>query len=202
MHFIVRLCLVIIPIGTASAEAAVVARSPNVVLSSSADYPEMVFVLYLIKEDNPWATGIRVDPTTAKMVAANTEFEWSLGQAAILAVPRTVAEKKKTPDPAWLESSTPGVIRIPESFFPPHVYRRAVLRYQLQKTDKGPKLTLLNPDELKAAQQEYVGVMTTQPSFLVQPLFLWGLAAGAALGLIVRVGFSWRLKRHNQSDRA
>lgn len=194
-RLIVCLCLVVIPFRTASTEASVAPRSPTVVLSSSDDYAEMDFVLCRIKEDNPWATGIRVDPTGAKIVPVNTEFEWPLERTAVLAVPRALTAKQKTPDSAWFESSTKGVIRIPEAFYPPHVYRRAVLRYRLEKTDKGPKLTLVNPDELKAAQQQYAEVTKAEPGFQVQPLFLWGLAAGGVLGLLVGVGLSWRLQR-------
>ena len=152
------LCLGVVLFGTASVEGAVAPRPPRVVLSSSADYPEMVFVVYAIKADDPWATGIRVDPSTGKLIAANTELEWPwMDQVAVLAVPRALAEKKQTPDPAWLESSAPGVIRIPGAFWAGHVYRTVVLRYQLEKTAKGPKLTLLNPDDLKAAQEYPAG---------------------------------------------
>ena len=50
-------------------------RPPKVVLSSSADYAEVAFVNYTINRNDPWATRIRVDPTGAKIVAANTELE-------------------------------------------------------------------------------------------------------------------------------
>jgi hypothetical protein len=194
------LCLGAISSPAAPVEASVTPRPPRIVLSSSADYPEMVFVVYEIKADDPWATGSRVDQATARTVPAGAELEWPLERAAVLAVPRALAEKKGGPDPAWLGSSAPGVIRFPEAFSPPRVYRRAVLRYQLEKTDKGPKLTLLNPDELSAAQQQYSGDTPAkapegQQFVLAQPLFLWGLAAGGGLGLVVGAGFSWRLSR-------
>jgi hypothetical protein len=49
----VLLCLGVVLFGTASVEAAVAPRPPKVVLSSSADYPELVFVVYAIKADDP-----------------------------------------------------------------------------------------------------------------------------------------------------
>ncbi len=185
-RLIVLLCHGVVLFGSASVEASLVPRLPKVVLSSSADYPEMVFVVYAIKTYDPWATGIRVDPATAKLFAANTEvdteLEWPQSdQFAVLAVPRALAEKKQTPDPAWLEPSAPGVIRIPEAFDLEWGTRTVVLRYQLEKTDKGPKLTLLNPDDLKAAQEHPAGPSGSVPDSAQSDLSLAQVAVGGLL---------------------
>src|SRR5262245_44255776 len=181
-RLVVLLCLGVILFGTASVEAAVAPRPPKVVLSSSADYPEMVFVVYAVKADDPWATGIRVDPTTAKIIPANTEVEWPwMSQVAVLAVPRALTDKKQTPDRAWLESSAPGVIRVPGAFWAGHVYRTVVLRYQLEKTDNGPKLTLLNPDDLKAAQEYPAGPSASVRDSALSDLSLAQVAVGGLL---------------------
>jgi hypothetical protein len=162
----------------------------------------MVFVFYSIKANDPWAKGTRVDSTAPVIVPIGTPVELPFWQEfAVMAVPRALAEKAKggASDPAWLEPSASGVIRVPGTFQVPSVFRDIVLRFRLEKEDKGLKLVLLNKEDLKAAQQEpsamAAEIPKSQPSFLMEPLFLWGLVVGGGLGLIVGVCLSWRLKR-------
>jgi hypothetical protein len=56
-----------------------------------------------------------------------------------------------------------------------------VLRYQLEKTDKGPKLTLLNPDDLKAAQEYPAGPSTNTRDSALSDLSWTQLAIGGLL---------------------
>src|SRR5262245_30873230 len=97
----------VIAFAAPSVEAEVAPRSPKIALSHSADFPEMVFVLYGIKADDPWAKGTRVDSTPPKIVPTGTVIELPFWQEfAVLAVPRALAEKAKgASDPTWLEPS-------------------------------------------------------------------------------------------------
>jgi hypothetical protein len=200
------MALAVIGLGTPCVEASVIPRPPKIILLPPDDFPEMVFVVYRLKADNPWAKGPRVDPASPKIVPAGTvvplpyveQYEF-----AVLAVPSDVAEKAKgKPDPAWLGPSAPRIIHVPESFRVPGVYRDVTLRYRLENVDKEPRLVLLNREDLRAAKQmpsedTSAEVAKPQPLFLTQPLFLWGLIVGGGLGLVIGACFAWRFKRVN-----
>ena len=202
---VLLLCLGVILCCAPAVEAAVAPRSPTIVMLNSADFSEMVFVVYRIKAGDPWATGIRVDPTTAKIVPADTDVELPFWEGlAVLAVPRALAEQTKgAPDPAWLELGAPGVVRVPGVFSIPSVYRDVVLRYRLDKTDNGATLTLLNPEVLKSAQQYPLppGDATRDPWEQAASKTSWVLfsAGGLFCGLLVGVLLTVLiLKRRNK----
>ncbi len=191
-------------VGANSVQAAVnlpPPKPPMVALSSSADYPEMTFVVYQLEQYDPWRSDLGVNPTTAKIVPTDTGVELPLDKYyAFLAVPAELAAKAKgIPDPAWLAASAPGVVRVPGTFLPPYVFGHVVLRYRLEKTDKGPKLTLLNPADLKEAQRypqygpdqsaEGSGAQqTVNDSTAQKQPFLLGVATGGGGVLVLVVG--------------
>lgn len=175
-------------------------------LSGAGDYATMSFVIYRIKRgEDPWATGNRVDGTMAIIVPADSAIDvpFYYEGCAVLAVPTTLVDKAKgVPDPAWLEPSAPGVIRVSGRLQTPSVYRSVTLRYQLEKGDMGPKWTLLNPEELKKAQQQPYDRADAEPSR--SPTSWPQLARGALLvvaGILVGglVAFCF-LNRRNPAD--
>lgn len=150
------ICLGAILLGPRYTEADKSPPTPKIIITDSPDFPDMTFVLYRLKMFNPWDTGSQVDPAGAIVVPLNTEFDCAaVGERlAVLAVPRAVAEKAKgRADPAWLEPSASGVVRVGELVTVPNVYPDRVFRYRLDKIDDyestpgdgGLHFRLLNP---------------------------------------------------------
>jgi hypothetical protein len=173
---------------------------PTVVMSGSADFPEMVFVVYRIKEDNPWAPGFRVDPATAKVVPSTDGVELDAHvNYAVLAVPRKLADKTKgIPDASWLEASAPGVIRVPGVFQVRSVFAPVTLRYQLAKNGTETELTLLNPEDLQKAQrypERQYAVDRSADGKASPKDYTWVYAAGGGVVLLGGILAFWLFKR-------
>jgi hypothetical protein len=164
------ICLGAILLGPRYTEADKSPPTPKIIITDSPDFPDMTFVLYRLKMFNPWDTGSQVDPAGAIVVPLNTEFDCAaVGERlAVLAVPRAVAEKAKgRADPAWLEPSAAGVVRVGGVLTISYQYSRPVPRYRLDKTDKGAKFTLLNPPAKI--------LITNSPDFPDMTFVLYGL---------------------------
>ncbi|MBX9625305.1 MAG: hypothetical protein K2X82_15975 [Gemmataceae bacterium] len=173
-------------------KAEVALRPAQVQISGSADFPEMTLVAYR-----------RGEPATAKVIPAETGVSFAPdggGSVVVLAVSRALAEAKKGQvDTAWLEPSAPGVVLVGIAEVP-SVYRDVLVRYQAVKTEKGPGLKLLNPDELAAAQTS----PGTDPSLQgaraeaqSQQLLFWSVGAAAVLVLAGGCWFFLRSRKRN-----
>lgn len=191
-------------LGTAeSSSAAVMPRRPeSIVISKLTDLPEMVFVIYPIravkqKEGKPDQGMWLIDPATAERENEAVVLPHDLpeGELGLVAVPRALAEKRKgRPDPTWLDSTEPGIVRIAGSIKTWRVEKySAVHRYRLDKTEEGLKLTLTNPDVLLPYPPERIGEDTPRTSF--QWAEWAGFIAGGALVLALGAWLFWRFKR-------
>src|SRR5207248_5062945 len=103
-----------------------------------------VFVLYPIKTSPGWGPSsdkpFRLD-SRAGTGGSGVQLPRDLpvGELALLAVPRELAEKSKEPlDPAWLKPAAPGVVRVEGTIhtYPVEKYS-ALHRYQVDRTAKG-----------------------------------------------------------------
>jgi hypothetical protein len=177
----------------------------NIAIYNLAAFPDMVFVLTWNKADGPAgldagrAPGIRLDPSDAER-RAGVQLPRDLpeGEISLLAVPRELAKRSKEPvDPAWL-GPTPakGVILVKGSIHTYPVEKHSALhRYQVDQTDKGLTLTLLNPDVLQPYPPERFG----EPDQKTRKDYLSLIAAVGALVLAAAGWLVWRPKRQHSS---
>ena len=114
------------------------------------------------------------------------------GKLSLLGVPRALAEKSKNaPDPVWLADATPGVVRFTGVIHNYPVEKHSALhQYELEKTDGGLRITLLNPDVLTP----YSSGNGLSPKKPLMP-YLWLGVAGAVTVLIAGVVVFWIVKR-------
>lgn len=201
--------------------AAVVALMPErIVVEDMDNHGDLVFVLYL---EGQFDRGVLLDPKAAERLSGavrlppgppegrldNEGMERAraaqakgfpglpVGRLSLLGVPRgLVGEGRASPDPAWLEGGTPGVVRVAGVIHHYPVEKsRALHQYKLEKVDDGLKVTLLNPDVLTPYPPEdwMLEKKSSTP-------YLWiGLAAGVAV-LIAGVVAFWSLKRRSSRD--
>lgn len=174
--------------------AAVVPRMPEKIVVEDMDNDgDLVFVLYL---EGQFDRGVLLDPKTAERLFGAVRLPPGLpeGQLSLLAVPRgLVGEGRAAPDPAWLESHPPGVVRVTGLIHHYPVEKSRVLhRYKLEEGDDGLKVTLLNPDVLKPYPPEDLS-----PAKASQPAYLWLALAGAVAVLIAGVAVVWVLTRRS-----
>jgi hypothetical protein len=168
----------------------------NIVVSGMGDHADLVFVFFA---DGNIEKGFLLDPKAAGDSGGVRLPREGLpeGKLSLLGVPRTLAEKSKNaPDPAWLTAGSPGVVRVKGVI---HHYRiekaLATQWYQLDKTDDGLTVTLMNPDVLTS-----YGAENLHPESELGTRFLWFGIAGGAVVLLLAGVLVWGIKRRDLSD--
>jgi len=113
-----------------------------------------------------------------------------------------MAEKAKDkPDPGWLQAGIPGLVRVSGTIIVPYVYQDIILKYRIDKSANGLKLTLVNPDELKAARREPADFAGASDGTDNWQWYLWIALATAAL-LLLGVALYWRQIRQRSARTA
>lgn len=160
----------------------------DVVISKMDAHGDFVFVIY---RNGDIAKGVLLDPKEGRSGDVQLPSGLPVGALSLLAVPRALAEERdNAPDPDWLHKSPPGVIRVSGVIHHRHVEKHSMRhQYELDKTDDGLKVTLLNPDVLTGYGPE-PWMLEKRSS----KTYLWIALAGAAV-LIAGVVAVWSLKR-------
>ena len=177
--------------------AAVVPSMPEkIVVSKMGDYGDLLFVLFV---DGEFEKGFLLDPKTADPsgLVRLPRQGLPVGKLSLLGVPRALAEKSKNgADPAWLKDAVPGVVCVSGVIHHYPVEKHSTLHpYELEKTDDGLKITLLNPDVLMPYPPEDWMLDRGSPIS-----YLWLGLAGAVAVLIAGVVVVWILSRQSSQS--